>query len=142
MILDTYEDDYKNAPSFASTKKTKSEKIPSSASSKKISTPSTSSKDSIKIPLPELPKMSGKASVTIQAKDREKITKYLSCHQISTDPIYKRLSAIMALSNGATFRGVSTSLGVAVSTVKGWCDRYEKRGLNGLMSMKYHHWKE
>ena len=139
MILDTYEDEYENAPSFSSIKKIKSEKIPSSSSKK---TSSLQNNPVSRIPLPEIPKMSGTASVVIKAKDREKIEKYLSCHQSATDPIYKRLSAITAISNGATFRGISSSLGVAVSTVKGWCDRYEKRGLNGLMSMKYHHWKE
>ena len=78
----------------------------------------------------------------IPEAEMTRISKYLQAHKNTADPVHKRLTALVALSEGSSLAKVSANLGVSGSTVKEWKDRYMKRGLNGLMSMKYYRWKK
>ena len=108
-------------------------------------------KKPLKVPVPEMEEEEKKeepkntpvrVSLEIPESDMKRIGKYLQTHRNSADPVHKRLTALVSLSEGFSIVKISKNLGVSTSTVQEWKDRYLKRGLNGLMSMKYYRWKK
>ena len=135
MILDTYDEPKKPVSPVKVVLKMKKAEVPAEEA------PKVSEEKKPKKKKEDIAEATGSA-FEIPEAEMTRISKYLQAHRNSADPVHKRLTALLSLSEGASFAKVSANLGVSGSTVKEWKDRYQKRGLNGLMSMKYYRWKK